>query len=66
MKKKKYYLCQCLCASTMGSNRHSVIVAESQLKDFDLYAEYVDVYELVSNKPLSKTAKKKLGMEFGD
>ena len=46
----------------MGSSPDVGFCKEGQLKNFSLYAEYIDVYPV--GKPLTKTQKKKLGMTF--
>ena len=61
----KKYLCLYQYDSRMGASPGVTIVKEKELKEFSLYAEYIEVYELAGKgKPLSKKKKKKLGMSF--
>ena len=64
MKKKKYYLAVMQSDSRMGAGSDYRILEESQIGNIRLYGEYVDLYELVNNKPISKTAAKKLGLNY--
>lgn len=61
----KKYVCFFHGCSQLGSTPDVNILDENELPDINLYAEYVDVYELAGKgKFLSKTKKKKLGMTF--
>lgn len=50
--------------SRMGAGSDYRILEESQINNIRLYGEYVHLYEMVDNKPISKTAAKKLGINY--
>lgn len=62
--KKKYYLAVMQPDSRMGAGFDYRILEESQIGNIRLYGEYVNLYEMGNNKPISKTAAKKLGLKY--
>jgi len=64
MKKKQQYVVFLNGDSRMGSSPTVEICSEEELPLYNLYADYIDVFPV--GKMLSKTRKKKLGMEFSN
>lgn len=49
----------------MGAGPDYRILDEDEIQDIGFYGEFVELYELANKgKPLTKTAKKKLGLTF--
>jgi hypothetical protein len=62
MKKKQQYIVFLNGDSRMGASSTVRFCEEDKLQNFNLYAEYIDVYPI--GKMLTKAQKKKLGMTF--
>lgn len=48
----------------MGESNKYKLIQKSEIENIPYYGEYVNLYELASDKPLSKDETKKLGLKF--
>lgn len=60
---KKLYLLVIRNASMYGDSTYKLI-RENEIKKIKYYGEYVNLYELASDKPIPKEKAKKLGLKF--
>ena len=62
----KTYLVKMYSDSRMGAGPNYRIMKQNELKRIKLFADFVELYELATPRPVSKRKKKQLGMTFMD